>query len=381
MITKRDVVRVILQGRPKQPRTAVAQAFAPANIALCKYWGKRDTELNLPVTSSLSLSLGDRGTHVKLRVVGRNEGKEDRGDVITIEPRADGSGNDVLRHSAACEESPHAAQPPLCHPESVRNNSEGQTKDPLTDRHAGGSFAPALPDDRLESPHTKSSGPFEAFLDLFRADSSLRFHVSIRNSIPIAAGLASSASMFGALVKALNTLFAWNLPARDLSILARLGSGSACRSLHEGFVQWHAGSAREGMDSYAEPLRATWPDLRLGLVIVSETPKTVGSREAMHRTVTTSALYRVWPAQVKKDLPTLRRAIHAHDFTTLGQTAESNALAMHATMLGARPPMLYWLPQSVGIMHQVWQARADGVPVYWTMDAGPNVKLLFQRQH
>jgi diphosphomevalonate decarboxylase len=97
----------------------------------------------------------------------------------------------------------------------------------------------------------------------------------------------------------------------------------------------------------------------------------------MKRTRESGALYRAWPEKVADDLVEIHAALKERDFERLGRAAESNALAMHATMLSAWPPVLYWLPESVRVMRDVWAARAEGVPVYFTMDAGPNIKLLF----
>jgi diphosphomevalonate decarboxylase len=310
---KTDVVTMILGEASRLPRQGVeGRAFAPSNIALCKYWGKRNDELNLPVTSSLSVSLHQLGT------------------TTTIAARTSGSGDEVLLN--------------------------GQ---PV----AGGQpFARGVTD----------------FLNLFRPDPHFFYRVDTRNTIPTAAGLASSASGFAALTLALNQLCAWHLEPRQLSILARLGSGSASRSIYQGFAEWQAGTDADGMDSFAVPVKGTWPDLRLGLVKVSTAEKAVSSRAAMKRTVQTSALYEAWPAKVARDLLLIKEAIAARDFTQLGQTAESNALAMHATGLAAWPPVLFWLPESVAVLHRTWQLREQGLPLYITMDAGPNVKLLFQ---
>ena len=299
-------------GRRQPAARRSGSAFAPANIALCKYWGKRDEELHLPITSSLSISLGKLGSE------------------IILAP---------------------------CH-KWDRISLNG----------------------RLLAPDTAFVQRAPAFLDLFRPAPDFFFEVRAKNSIPTAAGLASSASGFAALTLALNELFNWKLARRPLSILARLGSGSACRSLHQGFVEWHAGQARNGMDSYAEPLAATWPDARLGLLLLSEKEKPIGSRQAMRQTCRTSPLYEAWPAQADRDLAALKTAIRDRDFSALGRTAEANALAMHATMIAARPAILYWLPSSLTAMRKVHQLRVDGVKVYFTMDAGPNLKLLFLRQ-
>jgi diphosphomevalonate decarboxylase len=311
MMTKQDIVSRILAGRNMKPG-AEGRAFAPANIALVKYWGKRDEELNLPVTSSLSVSLGELGSEVSVRP-------------------AEGADTVILN---------------------------GQPLPPDS------SFARRV----------------SAYLDFFRRDSATGFHLDARNTIPTAAGFASSASGFAALVRALDQLFGWNLDGRELSILARLGSGSACRSIFNGFVEWRAGEAADGMDSYAEPLAETWPDLRMGLVIISGEEKAIGSREGMKRTVETSPLYKSWPAKVAADLPEVRAAIRERDFHRIGRTAESNALAMHATMIAAVPSVVYWKPESITAMRRVVSLREQGLAVYFTMDAGPNLKLLFEHK-
>lgn len=307
--SKKEVVDRILRGRPSIAKKS-AEAFAPANIALCKYWGKRDPVLNLPVTSSLSISLNGKGSYVQLTI----------GEGLT---------------------------------DSISLNDE------------------ILPAD---SPFARR---VVEYLDLFRPSPEIRFHLNTRNNIATAAGVASSAAGFAALVRALNALFEWNLNGRELSILARIGSGSACRSVYQGFVEWHAGTRTDGMDSFAEPLNAVWPELRIGLVMVSAAPKETGSRAGMQLTQETSALYAAWPAKVAQDLNSLKRAIETRDFDLLGRTAESNALAMHATMMAAWPPLIYWLPETVRVVHRARELRKTGLPVYLTMDAGPNVKILF----
>ena len=314
-LRKADVVRMILGERPRLPRQAEGRAFAPSNIALCKYWGKRNEELNLPITSSLSVSLGNLGTTTTLSVAGA------------------GTADDIRLNGA-----------------------------PVPPRH-------------------KFARNVTAFLDLFRPTPTLFYRVDTTNTIPTAAGLASSASGFAALTLALNKLGQWKLPAPHLSILARLGSGSAARSVYPGFVEWNAGAQEDGMDSYASPLPATWPDLRLGLIKISIEEKPVSSRQAMKRTRRTSALYEAWPVKVAHDLALVKEAIAARDFPALGQAAESNALAMHATGLGAWPPVLFWRPETVSVLHRVWALREKGLNLYLTMDAGPNVKLLFLASH
>ena len=100
----------------------------------------------------------------------------------------------------------------------------------------------------------------------------------------------------------------------------------------------------------------------------------------MKRTRETSGLYRSWPRKVAKDMTLLKRAIRRRNFPMLGNTAESNALAMHATMFDSKPPVIYWLPESVLAMRKIWRLRQTGLHVYFTMDAGPNLKVLFLKK-
>jgi diphosphomevalonate decarboxylase len=115
----------------------------------------------------------------------------------------------------------------------------------------------------------------------------------------------------------------------------------------------------------------------VGLLKIDVRQKSVSSTAGMQQTVETCGLYQAWPNQARQDMQRILQAIEQHDFTLLGQTAEHNALTMHATMMATWPPIVYWQPQSVAAMHTVWALRQQGVDVYFTMDAGPNLKLLF----
>ena len=307
MMSCKEMIDVCLHHCPWGMRDTVS-VYAPANIALCKYWGKRDLALNLPVTDSLSISLGALGSHCTMSIADEDAYFLDGDPVAPDEPFAKR----------------------LC-----------------------------------------------AFLDLFRGKEGYQYRVEAVNTVATAAGFASSASGFAAVVMALDQLHGWRLDARSFSIFARMGSGSACRSLWHGLVHWHAGEKVDGSDCYAEPLRSDWKALRVGLIAVDTGSKPISSREAMNRTVATSVLYNSWPQQVQQDMATLLKALAAHDFETLGACAEQNAMAMHATMMAARPSVLYWRPSTLDVLHDVWAARSEGIPVYFTMDAGPNVKVLF----
>ncbi len=304
-MTKLEFVNQLIPHRNAIPGTT-SQAFAPVNIALAKYWGKRNSTLNLPQNSSLSISLPEIGTHTHLTLT-------EAPDRITL----------------------------------------------------NGQPAPAGFSQRLS-----------AFLDLFRPQG-LGFAVDTHNTVATAAGLASSASGFAATVKALNALFDWQLDTRTLSMLARLGSGSASRSLFQGFALWHKGIKEDGTDSFAEGLPDTWTDLRMGFLEVSSRPKPIGSTAGMQSTVHTCPLYASWPPYAEASVHNIRRAIAQKDLAQLGALAEHNALTMHATMIATSPPVLYWQSESVEMMHRIWSLRSEGLNVWFTMDAGPNLKLIF----
>jgi diphosphomevalonate decarboxylase len=307
---KINIIHAILgERRHHTPQPLSKKLFAPTNIALCKYWGKRDTELNLPVTSSLSIALTGKGTETSLRVI-----ESDQDEVVF-------NGKQLEIGSPFCQR--------LCE-----------------------------------------------FLDLFRHES-IRFQIHFTSNIPVAAGLASSASGFASVILALNDILDWQLSLQELSILARLGSGSACRSLWNGFVEWEKGIASDGMDSYGRLLPFRWQELCIGLLIVNKNEKPISSREAMERTKITSSLYSLWPEHVNESLTMLKKALENNDFSLLGKTAESNAMTMHAMMLSAWPPISYFQPETIEAMQQIWKLREQGLPVYFTQDAGPNLKCLF----
>jgi len=294
-----------MAGQDSEPVKEVGNGQALVNIALCKYWGKRDETLNLPVTSSLSVSL---------------PGLE---AVTTVTPA-----------------------------ERTTFIVNGQER----------------------SPETAASKRVFDFVNLFTSQPVL---VQTESSVPIGAGLASSASGFAALTLALDDLLGLGLTVHELSIAARLGSGSACRSIYTGFVEWRAGKRDDGMDSYAVPIKKQWPGFCVGLLLLSDQEKKISSRNAMKRTRDTSVLYQQWPRKVAENFSQIKHAIDINNINVLGRHAESNALAMHATMMDSWPPIIYWLPETVEAIERVHALRADGVNVYFTMDAGPNVKLLF----
>lgn len=285
-----------------------ASAYAPSNIALSKYWGKRDAALNLPLNSSLSISLAEWGT------------------TTSISPAE----TDSLTFNGS----------------------------PLSD----GNFARKV----------------WAFVDRFRRGQELPLAIETRNSIPTAAGLASSASGFAALAQALNGAFRLDLPQSTLSMLSRYGSGSATRSFWHGFARWDRGHAEDGSDSFARSLDVAWPEFRIAIIPVDTGPKAQSSRDGMAHTVDTSPLFAPWPARAETDCAAIEDAVRDRDIGSLGPLVEANALAMHATMMAARPALNYLKPRSWAILESLHSARHEGLFAFATMDAGPNVKLIFE---
>lgn len=215
-------------------------------------------------------------------------------------------------------------------------------------------------------------------LDRVRALAGVRTwaRVASRNSFPMGVGIASSASGFAALTVAACAASGLQLDKRALSILARQGSGSACRSIPSGFVEWHAGNTSE--ESFAEQIvpPAHW-DLRDLVAIVQSKHKPVGSSRG-NELASTSPLAQARLAAVEQALPVIRTAIRERNFDVFGEETEQDALRMHAVALTSRPSLLYWSSGTVRIMHAVREWRAAGLPVYFTIDAGANVHVLCQ---
>lgn len=285
-------------------------AVANANIALVKYWGKRNKELILPYNSSISMTCD--GLWTKTTV----DFGDYKADTITI--------ND----------------------EELRKDE----KDIL------------------------------GHVDRIKKIAGLKQNAKIvsESNFPVAVGLASSASGLAALTLAATSAAGLALSERELSMLARQGSGSASRSIIGGFVEWHRGSNNDGSDSYAEQIasKVHWPEFRMIATIVSEAKKKTSSRAGMAQTVATSPYYEGWLKSVDKDLDAVRNGIVKKDFATVGSTAESNALKMHATMMTTTPAIIYWSPATIDIMHHIMAWREEGLETYFTMDAGPQVKVL-----
>jgi diphosphomevalonate decarboxylase len=218
-----------------------------------------------------------------------------------------------------------------------------------------------------------------ACLDILRSLARVDAHarVSSRNNFPTGAGLASSASGFAALVAAAAAALELKLTPRDLSILARRASGSAARSIFGGFVEMRVAQRADGTDSFAEPLLPAdeWP-LEVIVAITATQEKDVSSGSGMTRSAESSPYYRAWVDSHPADMAAARSAIGARDFGALGDVAETSCLKMHAAAIAATPPLLYWNGATVECLNRVRKLRAEGVPVFFTIDAGPQVKAV-----
>jgi diphosphomevalonate decarboxylase len=291
-----------------------AVARACTNIALVKYWGKRDAALNLPAVGSLSLTLDGLSTRTSV--------------VFDAKLSAD----ELVLNGAAADE--------------------------------------------------RATGRVSRLLDLVRARAGRREHARVdsANDFPTAAGLASSASAFAALALAATRAAGLRLDDRELSILARRGSGSAARSIFGGLVEMHRGSRADGEDSFAEPIASDW-DLRMIIAATTRGPKQTLSTDGMQHTATTSPYYEAWVRLNERDLETARAAIEARDLEALGAVTEASCLSMHASALAARPAVLYFHGATIEGYRLIQELRRGGVPVWFTCDAGPHVKALTDPAH
>jgi len=291
---------------------------ATPNIALVKYWGKRDPERNLPFTDTVAVVLDQGRTRVNV-----GEWSED----------------------------------------SVWWQFAGQSR-------------------RLTGGHAI---PYVRMLDHARSvrgvDRSIR--IVVAPSLPPRIGFAGSAAAMAALAAALEDAFELDLDLWERSTLARIGSGSAARSIPDGFTRWYAGNADDGQDSYAESAFPPehWEELRLVLVPIERSAKEIPSTRAMLRCQQTSPLFPGWLDRCRADLQPVLVALADRDIEALGTIAEGNARWMHAVALAADPPILYWVRDTIRVFEAATALRKAGTGVWCTVDAGPNPILLTLDSH
>ncbi len=217
-------------------------------------------------------------------------------------------------------------------------------------------------------------------LDLIRALAQTDLHARVvsTNSFPTATGLSSSASGFAALTVAAAAALQLDLDEKELSILARQGSGSACRSIPDGWVEWLDGDTSE--TSYAESIYPPdhW-DLVDVVAVVSEERKAVATTTGQQR-VQTSPFFQARHAGMSQKIADIKRAIADRDFTKFGEITEAEALNMHAVMLTSHPSLIYWTPGTLEIMKLCAQWRSGGLEVYFTINTGQDIHLLVQKK-
>lgn len=298
----------------------ISTVEATANIAVVKYWGNRNEKLILPFEASLSFTMDDQ---LKTRT--------------------------SVMFSDTFEED-----------ELFLNGK----KIDLNDKEIS---------ERLQ------------ILDSIRKKAGIKSKVRIVsiNCFPTAAGFASSAAGLAALACAAAKAAGLNLSTHELSILARIGSGSACRSVEGGFVEWRKGVKPDGSDSYAEQVASAshWPELTNVIAVVDAGKKKVSSRSGMKQTVATSALYKARVAYLPKVIEDVKAAVLAKDFAKFGELVMRESSNMHATMLDTWPPIMYLNDHSRDVMYAVNEYNANGIKAAYTFDAGPNAHVYTTDEH
>ncbi|KAH3664100.1 hypothetical protein OGAPHI_004814 [Ogataea philodendri] len=298
-----------------------------------KYWGKRDKDLNLPTNSSISVTLSQK-------------------DLRTLT-------------TASCSES--------FEKDSLWLNGESHS---------------------LDTPRTQQclKDLRQYRKELETADSSLpklsemKLHIVSENNFPTAAGLASSAAGFAALISAIARLYELPQSASDLSKIARKGSGSACRSLFGGYVAWEMGELADGHDSKAVEVapRSHWPDMKACILVVSDDKKDVPSTSGMQLTVKTSSLFQ---HRVDKVVPErfeqMKKSIRDTDFQTFAELTMKDSNSFHATCLDSYPPIFYLNDVSKRIIKLInlLNESAGEIIAAYTYDAGPNAVIYYEEKN
>lgn len=210
------------------------------------------------------------------------------------------------------------------------------------------------------------------------AKNSLSARVVSSNNFPASSGLSSSASGFAALTLAASQALNLNLSQKELSVLARLGSGSACRSIPGGFVQWQKGN--KSQDSYAYTVSPPnyWDIVDL-VVIVSEGKKIIPTSDAQ-KYVLSSPFINERLKRIEEKIKKLKQSISEKNFLDFGELIESECLELHAVFMTQTPSFIYLLPETLCLIHQVRKWRSEGLKVYFTVNTGHNVHLLCQEK-
>jgi diphosphomevalonate decarboxylase len=320
----------------KQHPVILETVSAPTNIACIKYWGKADVALNTPINSSVSVTL-DQDDLRAVTTAATSQGFER--DRLWLNGIEDTKASESKRFRACID----------------------GVKKLATDR---------MSDDGKSVLIRKKD-----WMDL-------KIHISSYNTFPTAAGLASSAAGYAALVAALAKLMnAKEEYEGQLSTIARQGSGSACRSLYGGFVAWRMGGEKaDWSDSIAQQVadEKHWPELRALIMVVSDAKKDTSSTAGMSTSVATSQLLKFRAASVVDSrMEAIEKAYLAKDFPIFGQITMADSNQFHATCLDTYPPIFYMndISRSIIRLVHVYNSWVGSVRAAYTFDAGPNAVI------
>jgi len=293
-----------------------------ANIAIVKYWGKKDAEKMIPATSSISLTLNDMFTETEMEFI------KDEDVKIAVE----------------------------------KEMKNGNCKD----KFWGMTDLFYLNGELQDSVHTEK---ISKVVDLFRENRNQKVKISTTNNMPTAAGLSSSSSGLSAIIKACNKIFEKNYTQSELAKISKFGSGSSSRSFFGPIAAW---------DKDTGEICEVKTDLKLAMIVLvlNENKKEISSRNGMELCAKTSTYFDEWVKQSEIDFVNMKKYLAENDLEKVGILTEENALRMHKTTETANPPFSYFNEKTYEAMDFVKNLRNNGEKCYFTMDAGPNVKVL-----
>ena len=293
-----------------------------ANIAIVKYWGKKDAKKMIPATSSISLTLNDMFTETEMEFISDEDIK------ISVE-------------------------------KEMKNGDYKDKFSNMTDLFY-------LNGELQDSVHTEK---ISKVVDLFRENRSQKVKISTTNNMPTAAGLSSSSSGLSAVIKACNELFGKNYTQSELAQISKFGSGSSSRSFFGPIAAW---------DKDTGEIYEVRTDLKLAMIVLvlNENKKEISSRNGMELCAKTSTYFDEWVKQSGIDFVNMKKYLAENNFEKVGILTEENALRMHKTTETANPPFTYFNEKTYEAMDFVKNLRNNGEKCYFTMDAGPNVKVL-----
>lgn len=293
-----------------------------ANIAIVKYWGKKDAKKMIPATSSISLTLNDMFTETEMEFISDEDIK------ISVE-------------------------------KEMKNGDYKDKFSNMTDLFY-------LNGELQDSVHTEK---ISKVVDLFRENRSQKVKISTTNNMPTAAGLSSSSSGLSAVIKACNELFGKNYTQSELAQISKFGSGSSSRSFFGPIAAW---------DKDTGEIYEVRTDLKLAMIVLvlNENKKEISSRNGMELCAKTSTYFDEWVKQSEIDFVNMKKYLAENNFEKVGILTEENALRMHKTTETANPPFTYFNEKTYEAMDFVKNLRNNSEKCYFTMDAGPNVKVL-----